>query len=112
MTDLYGQAGSHPDMRSRDRFTRFFDGLEVVTPGRVTAEKWHPELGEPVPRQECVRSGAYVAVTCKGRAQCERPAGCRARDRPRTGHASCAAGPGDPEGRSGDALQGRTQWLW
>ncbi|MGA5418224.1 hypothetical protein [Streptomyces pseudogriseolus] len=29
-------------MHSRNRFIRFFDGLEVVTPGRVAAEKWHP----------------------------------------------------------------------
>ncbi|MFI0506279.1 hypothetical protein ACH3WN_26060 [Streptomyces albogriseolus] len=47
-------------MRSRGRFTRF------VTPGKVAAEKWHPELGEPVPRQECVHSGAYAAVALQG----------------------------------------------
>ncbi|MGA5551607.1 hypothetical protein [Streptomyces pseudogriseolus] len=29
-------------MHSRNRFICFFDGLEVVTPGRVAAEKWHP----------------------------------------------------------------------
>lgn len=63
--DLYRASGLTMDMRSRDRFARFFDGLEVVDPGVVVAEEWHPELGEPVPGQEGVHSGAYVAVARK-----------------------------------------------
>ncbi|MEW2073017.1 hypothetical protein AB0941_05200 [Streptomyces sp. NPDC013433] len=38
------------------------EGLEVIASGVVAAEEWHPELGEPVPGQEGVHSGAYVAV--------------------------------------------------
>ncbi|MFF4248596.1 SAM-dependent methyltransferase [Streptomyces sp. NPDC001822] len=48
--------------RSRDRFARFFDGLDIVEPGIVAAEAWHPELGEPVPGQDDVISAGYVAV--------------------------------------------------
>ncbi|MEU3093351.1 SAM-dependent methyltransferase [Streptomyces sp. NPDC006967] len=63
---LYRAGGLTMDMRSRERFARFFEGLEVVEPGMVAAEEWHPELGEPVPGSEGVRSGAYVAVARKG----------------------------------------------
>lgn len=42
--------------------TRFFEGLEIVDAGIAAAEEWHPELGEPVPGQDGVHSGAYVAV--------------------------------------------------
>ncbi|MEZ3177394.1 SAM-dependent methyltransferase [Streptomyces pimonensis] len=65
VTDLYRAGGLTMDMRSRDRFARFFEGLEVVDPGIVAAEEWHPELGEPVPGQEGVHSGAYVTVARK-----------------------------------------------
>ncbi|WGD41345.1 SAM-dependent methyltransferase [Streptomyces cathayae] len=65
VTDLYKAGGLTMDMRSRERFARFFEGLEPVAPGIVAAEDWHPELGEPVPGQEDVRSGAYVAVARK-----------------------------------------------
>ncbi|CAL9468142.1 SAM-dependent methyltransferase [Streptomyces sp. Tu 3180] len=63
--DLYRAGGLTMDMRNRERFARFFEGLEVVAPGIVAAEEWHPELGEPVPGQESVHSGAYVAVARK-----------------------------------------------
>ncbi|AZM60575.1 methyltransferase [Streptomyces sp. WAC 01420] len=63
--DLYRAGGLTMDMRSRERFTRFFEGLEIVEPGIVAAEEWHPELDEPVPGQEGVHSGAYVAVARK-----------------------------------------------
>ncbi|MEV0847027.1 SAM-dependent methyltransferase [Streptomyces sp. NPDC049954] len=48
--------------RTRDQFTAFFTGLEVAGPGIVAAEKWHPELGDPVPGQEDIVSPGYVAV--------------------------------------------------
>ncbi|MGV4890976.1 SAM-dependent methyltransferase [Streptomyces viridosporus] len=66
VVDLYRAGGLTMDMRSRDRLARFFDGLEPVAPGIVAAEDWHPELGEPVPGQEGVLSGAYAAVARKG----------------------------------------------
>ncbi|MET8574903.1 SAM-dependent methyltransferase [Streptomyces sp. NPDC005012] len=51
--------------RTRDQFARFFQGLEIVEPGIVAAEAWHPELGEPVPGQDDIVSGGYVAVARK-----------------------------------------------
>ncbi|MFJ8865125.1 SAM-dependent methyltransferase [Streptomyces sp. NPDC102473] len=48
--------------RTRDQFSRFFDGLELVEPGIVAGEAWHPELGEPVPGQDDIISAGYVAV--------------------------------------------------
>lgn len=48
--------------RKRDEFAAFFTGLDVVEPGIVAAEAWHPELGEPVPGQEDIISAGYVAV--------------------------------------------------
>ncbi|WP_406455861.1 SAM-dependent methyltransferase [Streptomyces sp. NBC_00876] len=48
--------------RNRAQFAAFFDGLDIVEPGIVAAEAWHPELGEPVPGQEDIVSAGYVAV--------------------------------------------------
>ncbi|MFD7721036.1 SAM-dependent methyltransferase [Streptomyces sp. NPDC059814] len=48
--------------RNRAQFAAFFEGLEIVEPGIVAAEAWHPELGEPVPGQEDIISAGYVAV--------------------------------------------------
>ncbi|MEU1215580.1 SAM-dependent methyltransferase [Streptomyces sp. NPDC005791] len=48
--------------RTREQFARFFGGVDVVGPGIVAAEAWHPELGEPVPGQDDVISAGYVAV--------------------------------------------------
>ncbi|WP_405939306.1 SAM-dependent methyltransferase [Streptomyces sp. NBC_00726] len=48
--------------RTRDEFASFFDGLEIVEPGIVAAEAWHPELGEPVPGTGEIVTPGYVAV--------------------------------------------------
>ncbi|MER5551737.1 SAM-dependent methyltransferase [Streptomyces sp. NPDC002793] len=48
--------------RTHDQFARFFDGLDVVEPGIVAAEAWHPGLGEPIPGQDDIVSAGYVAV--------------------------------------------------
>ncbi|MFJ6850730.1 SAM-dependent methyltransferase [Streptomyces sp. NPDC091271] len=48
--------------RTRVQFARFFDGLDIVEPGIVAAEAWHPGLGEPVPGQDDIVSAGYVAV--------------------------------------------------
>jgi hypothetical protein len=36
-------------LRSRDEFARFFDGLELVEPGVVSAPAWRPEAGPVEP---------------------------------------------------------------
>lgn len=72
VSDLHKAGGLTMDTCSRKRFARFFGGLEPVAPGVVAAEDWHPELGEPVPGQGDVHSGAYVAVARKSWSRPER----------------------------------------
>ncbi|WP_151769615.1 SAM-dependent methyltransferase [Streptomyces abyssomicinicus] len=61
-TGAAGARGYDVSPRGRDRFTRFFDGLELVEPGVVLAERWRPELGEPVPGQGDGVSSTYAGV--------------------------------------------------
>jgi hypothetical protein len=49
-------------LRSRTGFTRFFDSLDLVEPGVEVVDKWHPELGEPVPGQDDGVIPGYGAV--------------------------------------------------
>ncbi|MEU4659184.1 SAM-dependent methyltransferase [Streptomyces sp. NPDC023723] len=53
--------------RDRAAFTRFFTGLELVAPGVVLAEQWHPELGEPVAGQEAGFVSAMYAGVARTR---------------------------------------------
>ncbi|MGH3278780.1 MAG: SAM-dependent methyltransferase [Trebonia sp.] len=32
-----------PVYRTRDQVARFFDGMDLVAPGLVRVEEWHPE---------------------------------------------------------------------
>ncbi|MFE7773540.1 SAM-dependent methyltransferase [Streptomyces sp. NPDC057445] len=45
---MYRSRGLTLRTRSREEFTRFFDGLELVEPGVSLTAEWHPELGEVV----------------------------------------------------------------
>jgi hypothetical protein len=58
-------AGVTLDLRSREEFTRFFDGLELVDPGVEIVHKWRPELGDPVPGQDDGVIPGYGAVARK-----------------------------------------------
>ncbi|MFF3611166.1 SAM-dependent methyltransferase [Streptomyces sp. NPDC002580] len=55
-------AGVTLALRSREEFTRFFDGLDLVEPGVTVVHHWHPELGEPVPGQDDGVIPGYGAV--------------------------------------------------
>ncbi|MFF7895732.1 SAM-dependent methyltransferase [Streptomyces sp. NPDC007907] len=55
-------AGVTLALRSREEFTRFFDGLDLVEPGVEVPHRWHPELGEPVPGQDDGVIPGYGAV--------------------------------------------------
>ncbi|MER5910257.1 SAM-dependent methyltransferase [Streptomyces sp. NPDC001982] len=59
-------AGVTLALRSREEFTRFFDGLELVAPGVEVVHRWHPELGDPVPGQDDGVIPGYGAVGRKG----------------------------------------------
>lgn len=55
-------AGVTLALRSREEFSRFFDGLDLVEPGVAVVPEWHPELGEPVPGQDDGVIPGYGAV--------------------------------------------------
>ncbi|MEU8707751.1 SAM-dependent methyltransferase [Streptomyces sp. NPDC048565] len=57
-TEEYGKGGIRLALRTRAEFGRFFDGLELVDPGVVTAPLWF--RGSAAPEQGL--SGMYVAV--------------------------------------------------
>ncbi|MCI3154853.1 SAM-dependent methyltransferase [Streptomyces sp. GB4-14] len=58
-------AGVTLALRSREEFTRFFDGLDLVEPGVQVPHLWHPELGDPVPGQDDGIIPGYGAVARK-----------------------------------------------
>ncbi|MEU3142881.1 MULTISPECIES: SAM-dependent methyltransferase [unclassified Streptomyces] len=61
-TEKLKAAGVNLSLRSREEFTRLFDGLELVDPGVQVPQLWHPELGEPVPGQDDGVIPGYGAV--------------------------------------------------
>ncbi|MER5211587.1 SAM-dependent methyltransferase [Streptomyces sp. NPDC002838] len=61
-TEKLKAAGVTLALRSREEFTRFFDGLELVEPGVEVPHRWHPQLGEPVPGQDDGVIPGYGAV--------------------------------------------------
>ncbi|WP_103534927.1 SAM-dependent methyltransferase [Streptomyces sp. SM11] len=54
----YKKGGIQLALRTREEFSRFFEGLEITAPGLVKAPEWFN--GTPAPTQEY--SGIYVAV--------------------------------------------------
>ncbi|MEV5935645.1 SAM-dependent methyltransferase [Streptomyces sp. NPDC052079] len=64
-SEKFRAAGVTLALRSREEFTRFFDGLELVEPGVRVPHEWHPELGEPVPGQDDGYIPGYGAVARK-----------------------------------------------
>jgi hypothetical protein len=47
--------------RPREQFARFFDGLELLPPGIVSASEWRAE-NEPQPRPTAAETATYTAV--------------------------------------------------
>ncbi|MFI8087661.1 SAM-dependent methyltransferase [Streptomyces sp. NPDC086080] len=64
-TEKLRAAGVTLALRSREEFTRFFDGLDLAAPGVQVPQEWHPELGEPVPGQGDGIIPGYGAVARK-----------------------------------------------
>src|SRR5262245_19335690 len=56
-------AGRHGEgrLRTKEEFTRFFDGLELVPPGIVPVAEWRAG-GEPQPRPSAAETGMYAAA--------------------------------------------------
>ncbi|MFJ4470430.1 SAM-dependent methyltransferase [Streptomyces sp. NPDC089424] len=61
-TEQLRAAGVTLALRSREAFSGFFDGLDLVEPGVVVVPEWRPELGEPVPGQDDGVIPGYGAV--------------------------------------------------
>ncbi|MER5551767.1 SAM-dependent methyltransferase [Streptomyces sp. NPDC002793] len=57
-TAEYGKGGIRLALRTRAEFAGFFEGLEIVEPGLVTAPEWFRSTPAPDPEM----SGVYVAV--------------------------------------------------
>jgi hypothetical protein len=64
-TEKLRAAGVTLALRSREEFTRFFTGLDLVEPGVEVPHRWHPELGEPVAGQGDGVIPGYGAVARK-----------------------------------------------
>ncbi|WP_416530888.1 SAM-dependent methyltransferase [Streptomyces coelicoflavus] len=64
-TEKLRAAGVTLALRSREEFTRFFTGLDLVEPGVEVPHRWHPELGDPVAGQEDGVIPGYGAVARK-----------------------------------------------
>ncbi|WP_375136466.1 SAM-dependent methyltransferase [Streptomyces sp. MA5143a] len=64
-TEKLRAAGVTLALRSREEFTRFFDGFDLVDPGVEVPHQWHPELGDPVPGQDDGVIPGYGAVARK-----------------------------------------------
>jgi hypothetical protein len=45
--EVYRKLGLSVDLRTKARFSRFFDGLELVSPGVQVVHRWRPEPGPP-----------------------------------------------------------------
>lgn len=58
VTAEYARAGIHLCLRTREEVARFFDGLELVEPGLVTAPEWFRTSPAPSPES----SGIYAGV--------------------------------------------------
>ncbi|MGW5972685.1 SAM-dependent methyltransferase [Streptomyces sp. NPDC055186] len=58
VTDEYARAGIRLGFRTRDEVARFFDGLDMVEPGLVTAPEWFRTAPAPAPED----SGIYAGV--------------------------------------------------
>ena len=64
-TEQLRAAGVTLALRSREEFTRFLTGLDLVEPGVAVPHLWHPELGDPVAGQEDGVIPGYGAVARK-----------------------------------------------
>lgn len=53
--------------RSHGDVCRFFDGLEVLTPGVVPIDRWRPDPAESAPRRGTTQAAAYGGVARKRR---------------------------------------------
>ncbi|WP_433714500.1 SAM-dependent methyltransferase [Nocardia sp. CA-084685] len=64
VVDIYRRSGLPCQVRSRDEFMRFFQGLELVDPGVAVPHRWRPDGVEP-PKKMDAQVSAYAGVARK-----------------------------------------------
>jgi hypothetical protein len=57
VTGTYGAGGIELRFRTRDEVARFFDGLDLVSPGLVTAPHWYRDTPAPEDEENAVYAG-------------------------------------------------------
>lgn len=57
VTGAYSEGGIGLTSRSRGQMERFFHGLDLVSPGLVTAERWHKDDAVPADQRSAVYAG-------------------------------------------------------
>jgi O-methyltransferase involved in polyketide biosynthesis len=60
--EQYKQSSTPFTYRTRDDFTRFFDGFELVEPGVVWVPEWHPEIAESKATKKVAHDPAYAGT--------------------------------------------------
>jgi O-methyltransferase involved in polyketide biosynthesis len=66
--EQYRKSSTPFHYRSREEFTRFFDGFELVEPGVVWVPEWHPEEAESKATQRIAHDPTYTgALAALGR---------------------------------------------
>ncbi|MBF9072632.1 SAM-dependent methyltransferase [Streptacidiphilus fuscans] len=65
--EIYNQVGTTLQLRNREQFASFFDGLELLEPEIVTAHRWRPDDGDdPLPGDATdAQVSFYAAVGIK-----------------------------------------------
>jgi hypothetical protein len=65
--EIYNAAGTSLQLRSQAEFATLFEGLTLLEPGIVTAQRWRPDAADPLPDGVTdAQVSFYAAVGIKG----------------------------------------------
>jgi hypothetical protein len=62
---VYRSVGTATQLRTKDEFTRFFDGWELVDPGIAVSHRWRPDGGTAASMIADFEASCYVGVARK-----------------------------------------------
>ncbi|WP_018386535.1 SAM-dependent methyltransferase [Wenjunlia vitaminophila] len=65
IVDVYNRSGTPTQVRGKDEVARFFDGLDLIDPGVVLANRWRPEPGSGPGVVSDAQVSLYVGVARK-----------------------------------------------
>ncbi|RAJ59945.1 S-adenosyl methyltransferase [Streptomyces sp. Amel2xB2] len=63
--EAYDAAGTPVQARTREEFTRFFDGWELLDPGVTVTHRWHPDTERDLSQVTDAEAACYAAVARK-----------------------------------------------